>query len=603
MANEAFRQHTERLFFMGKQMPGINFTFGVVDKFSQAMDKFSKKVGGLADKSEKLDESLEDVDKTTKKVSGSAEKAGLSFGGFGVSMLVVNQALQAFQRLSEPIKQALDDISDKERAVIQLGKEAGEQFNQFARDAANAMGRTESEIRKAGFRWRETGIGGSEIMQMTELADRFANLNPGRSFEDVANALNDAVKSKNSGSLAELLGGGEGVERKLLRSGVERSLKRGDVSGAMEKFKEVADGFGYTQKRADEMGMTIDRKIEKITSIVRNKFTEMFSGIVARAEPFIDKISGWLESDDATAFFDRLGTVVSNTVDLIISLSETVGDLIETFSDSVTGFFSDILGDSVSFIDLVVGIFVGGVTQLGGTIWNIIASIWDFILDMCQNGVNGVIDVVVGFRNGVVSVFHKLKTTVTSIFAGLVSGVLSLAEKLEGTKIGEKLGLDNAAKTLRDVKSTLDEISNSKADLIDANAKHINLSGLKLEEIDSTQRAADNIGGAISAVHKFFGMDGNDKKVRDKNTKALENIKTNTDKIRSAMAHEQDLRWMKEMAEQRFVNEVNIRQLTPTVNLKVSGTDLTPRDIGKYLNSELTKMADAGTFNAYGEVG
>ena len=292
-------------FFMGKQMPGINFTFGVVDKFSQAMDKFSKKVGGLTDKSEKLDESLEDVDKTTKKVSGSAEKAGLSFGGFGASMLIVNQALQAFQRLSEPIKQALDDISDKERAVIQLGKDAGEQFNQFARDAANAMGRTESEIRKAGFRWRETGIGGSEIMRMTELADRFANLNPGRSFEDVANALNDAVKSKNSGSLAELLGGGEGVERKLLRSGVERSLKRGDVSGAMEKFKEVADGFGYTQKRADEMGMTIDRKIEKITSIVRNKFTEMFSGVVARAEPFIDKILGWLESEDATAFFDR----------------------------------------------------------------------------------------------------------------------------------------------------------------------------------------------------------------------------------------------------------------------------------------------------------
>ena len=584
-------------------MPGINFEFSIVDKFSQSMNKFERQIEGLENKSDKLDKSLEDTNETTKKIGGSADKAGLSFGGFGATMLIVNQALQAFQRLSEPIKQALDDIADKERAIIQLGKEAGEQFNEFARDAANAMGRTESEIRKAGFRWRETGIGGSEIMEMTELADRFANLNPGRSFEDVANALNDAVKSKSTGSLAELLGGGEGVERKLLRSGVERSLKRGDVSGAMDKFKEVADGFGYTQKRADEMGMTIDRKIEKITSIVRNKFTEMFSGIVSRAEPFIDKILGWLESDDATVFFDRLGTVVSNTVDLIVSLSETVGGLIEQFQDSVTGFFDGVLGESVSFLDLVVGLFVGGITQLGGSIWNIISSIWNFILDLCQGGVNGVIDVVVGFRNGVVSVFHKLKTTVTSIFAGLVSGVLSLAEKLEGTKLGEKLGLDSAAKTLRDVKSTLDEISNSKADLVDASEKHINLNGLKLDKIDSTQRAADNIGGALSAVHKFLGMDGTAKKARDKNTKALENIKTNTDKIRSAMTHEQDLRWMKEMAEQRFINEVNVRQLTPTVNVKVSGTDLTPKDIGKYLNAELTKMADAGTFNAYGEVG
>ena len=584
-------------------MPGINVEFSVVDKFSQSMNKFERQVGGLENASDKLDKSLEDTNETTKKIGGSADKAGLSFSGFGASMLLVNQALQAFQRLSEPIKQALDDISDKERAIIQLGKEAGEQFNEFARDAANAMGRTESEIRKAGFRWRETGIGGSEIMEMTELADRFANLNPGRSFEDVANALNDAVKSKSTGSLAELLGGGEGVERKLLRSGVERSLKRGDVSGAMDKFKEVADSFGYTQKRADEMGMTIDRKIEKITSIVRNKFTEMFSGIVSRAEPFIDRILGWLESDDATVFFDNLGTVVSNTIDLIVSLSETVGGLIEQFQDSITGFFDGVLGESVSFLDLVVGLFVGGITQLGGSIWNIISSIWNFILDLCQGGVNGVIDVVVGFRNGVVSVFHKLKTTVTSIFAGLVSGVLSLAEKLEGTKLGEKLGLDSAAKTLRDVKSTLDEISNSKADLVDASKSHINLNGLKLDTIDSTQRAAENVGGALSAVHKFLGMDGTAKKARDKNTKALENIKTNTDKIRSAMSHEQDLRWMKEMAEQRFINEVNVRQLTPTVNVKVSGTDLTPKDIGKYLNAELTKMADAGTFNAYGEVG
>jgi methyl-accepting chemotaxis protein len=584
-------------------MPGINFEFSVVDKFSQSMNKFERQIEGLENKSDKLDKSLEDTNETTKKISGSADKAGLSFGGFGASMLIVNQALQAFQRLSEPIKQALDDIADKERAIIQLGKEAGEQFNEFARDAANAMGRTESEIRKAGFRWRETGIGGSEIMEMTELADRFANLNPGRSFEDVANALNDAVKSKSTGSLAELLGGGEGVERKLLRSGVERSLKRGDVSGAMDKFKEVADGFGYTQKRADEMGMTIDRKIEKITSIVRNKFTEMFSGIVSRAEPFIDKILGWLASDDATVFFDRLGTVVSNTVDLIVSLSETVGGLIEQFQDSVTGFFDGVLGESVSFLDLVVGLFVGGITQLGGSIWNIIATIWDVLVTMCENGVNGVIDVVIGFRNGVVTVFHKIKTTVTSIFASLVSGILGLAEKLEGTKLGEKLGLDDAAKTLREVKSTLDEISQSAPDLVDSKKHHVDLSRAKLDTIDSTQRAADNIGGALSAMHKFFNLDGTAKKDKDKNTKALENIKTNTDKIRSAMSHEQDLRWMKEMAEQRFINEVNVRQLTPTVNVKVSGTDLTPKDIGRYLNAELTKMADAGTFNAYGEVG
>jgi phage-related protein len=584
-------------------MSVIKVAFSVVDKFSQSMDKFENKIAGVEEKADKLDKSLEETKETTDKVKGSADNAGKSFGGFGATMLIVNQALQAFQRLSEPIKQALDDISDRERAIIQLGKEAGEQFNQFARDAANAMGRTESEIRKAGFRWRETGIGGADIMEMTKLADRFANLNPGKSFEDVSNALDEAVKGKNVGALADLLGGGEGVERKLLRSGVERSLKRGDVSGAMEQFKAVADGFGYTQKRADEMGMTIDRKIEKITSIVRNKFTDMFSGIVARAEPYIDKILGWLESDDATQFFDNLGNVVSNTIDLIGSLTDIIGILMEDFSSAVTGFFSGVTGESVSFLDSLVAVFVGGITQLGGTIWNVIATLWNTILEGCESGVNGIIDIVISVRNGIVKIVHGIKTTVTSIISGLISGILSLVSKLEGTALGKKLGLDDAASTLREVVDSLDKISNSAPDLVRASDHHINLSGAMLDKIDSTQRAADNIGGALSSIHKFLNLDGQSKKTKEKQTKALEGIKGNTDKIRSAMSHEQDLRWMKEMAEQHFVNEVNIRQLTPTVNVKVSGTDLTPKDVSKAINAELRQMADAGTFGAYGEVG
>lgn len=63
---------------------------------------------------------------------------------------------------------------------------------------------------------------------------------------------------------------------------------------------------------------------------------------------------------------------------------------------------------------------------------------------------------------------------------------------------------------------------------------------------------------------------------------------------------EMDLLWMRELAEQRFVNNVNVRQLTPTVNVKVSGSKSTPQDTADAIARELNQMADAGTFNAYG---
>jgi hypothetical protein len=57
------------------------------------------------------------------------------------------------------------------------------------------------------------------------------------------------------------------------------------------------------------------------------------------------------------------------------------------------------------------------------------------------------------------------------------------------------------------------------------------------------------------------------------------------------------------MAEQRFVNEVNLRQLTPTINLRVQGSGSSPQEYAKALARELQQMADAGTYNAYGNVG
>lgn len=650
-------------------MADISVEFSVVDRFSQAMDKFTSMVEKCANGVDDLSEKADANNKNIEKISESTTVASTGFKGFGASMMVLNQAMQAFQRIAEPVKQALDDIATKQRVIVMFGGEAGRAFNRFAQDAAMSLGRVEGEIRKAGLKWQRVGIGGKNIMELTKLADRFANLNPDRSFEDIAETFKDAVKSKDVGGLADLLGGGEGVEMKLRRSGVERMLKRGDISGALEQFKKVADGFGYTQDKADEMGMTIDKKLQKIATLGRNYITDMFSDIVKRAEPYVDKLLKWLQSDDVQEALAKIRVVVSRIADAFFAVIETAIDagkavynFVQDNKDFVmiaggvilaaVGFvkikaavygvitaikamnlaflaspifwipaailgitfviqkvFNWITGESVSFIEMLVGIFVGGVTQIALGIFEIYQRLWNGIVSLAEGFINVLLGGIEDFINAVIRDTETARNTILRIVKGIVDDILKAIDAVASTGLGEKLGLNDALETLKQVSNAIDATSKSKFQRLALGRAKFDAA--KVNVIDSVKLSGEAIGFVMDKINGLKdsitnGMFGDiDLTVKDilEELKPLSGMEDDLGKIRGAMSKEQDLRWMKEMAEQRFVNEVNLRQLTPTINLKVSGTNKSPQEYAKALARELQQMADAGTYNAYGDVG
>lgn len=652
-------------------MADISVEFSVVDRFSEAMNKFSEMVekcsGGVEDLSHTANETSEKID----KISNSSTVASTGFKGFGASMMVLNQALQAFQRIAEPVKQALDDIATKQRVVIMFGTEAGRAFNRFAESAAMSLGRVEGEIRKAGLKWQRIGIGGKNIMELTKLADRFANLNPDRSFEDIAETFKDAIKSKDVGGLAELLGGGEGVELKLRRGGVERMLRQGNISGALERFKQVADGFGYTQEKADEMGMTIDRKLQKIANIGRNYITDMFSDIVAKAEPYVDKILEWLQSKDvqdalakvnhivgliADGFFklvkwviaavkgiydfvsrnremittagavfgvfyafSKIPAVITGAIAAVKGLTGAMGLLHSaTFAipTAIVGvglafqkIYSYITGESVTLVETLVGIFVGGTVQIVTGIAELAQRLWNGLVDANEAASNWILEGVENMLNGIVDGAESARDTLLWIVRGIVDSIIDAIDGIASSGLGEKLGLNDALSTLKEVSSELAKINNTKMDRF--HFEREDYSKAKVNVLDSVQLSGDAIGFVMNKINGLkdsisnglFG--GIDSTLGDiaKELEALSGMQDDLSKIRGATQKEQDLRWMKEMAEQRFVNEVNLRQLTPTINLQVKGANSSPQEYAKALARELQQMADAGTYNAYGDVG
>jgi hypothetical protein len=595
-------------------MPDVDIEFRVEDEFNETLERFYRQLEQCAGSAERLQHESHGSTSGTREMSSAARSSSFSLGGFGGAMLVVNQALQAFTRLAEPVKQALDDIGDKQRALIMLGDEAGREFNSFAQEMAQSMGRAEGEIRKAGLKWRNIGIGGEGIKELTQLADRFSNLNPDKDFSSVADTFADAVKNKSVSGLADLLGGGEGVELKLQSSGVERALRRGDVSGAMEKFKKVADEFGYTQKKADEMGNTFDRKITKISERIKSIVMDTVSDIVDIVEPYVDKLIDFLNRDDVQQFFEDLKNNAVEASAALIALVDTIvegwdniyeavkpfGSTLENICEEIFPYMAD---SSLSFVDTLVGILVGGTTQIIAGIVQLVQMGWNGIIELTEWGVDVIQSAAESVANGVIWVANGMRSGVLYVVRGMVQGILDLIDVVADTPLGEKLGLDDTIKSLQTAVDAIDKLNADK--IGEVKFERPDFSDSKVEVIDSVKISSDMIASAIDKVHGLVKNNFYDeKKDKDKKDSALKRINNDTNKLVAMGQKEQDLRWMKEMAEQRFINEINLRQLTPTINVSVKGTsNQTPSDYAKSLAAELQRMADAGTFNAYGNVG
>lgn len=578
-------------------MPDIHLEFSVEDRFSQQMDAFEKRLSALEKGENTLNRTEEKLEKTTRDTGSAAAGAGGMFKGFGAAMFLANQAMQGFMKLAESVKGALDDISRKEQAIAMLGPEAGRALADFAHDASRELGRSRADIMNAAMRWKRTGIGGADIMEMTAIADRFANLNPDRSYEDVATALNDAVKGKDVGGLAELLGGGEGVERALRRAGVERKLRRGDVTGAMDAFKTVADGFDYTQDKADKMGNTISRKVEKITGRVKDRVTEMFGNIVSRAEPYIDRVMAWINSEEFERFFNNVESGIMAVVDIAGSAIDTVGSMIDEFCDWFNKAGDELTGETTTMTEKMVGIFVGGFTTIGAVVVDIFAGIWNTIVEGAAHTVKAI-----RFWKEYLdpeSSFNKSKEARDRTLE-LLNGQNML---MDYANTMMEMGNVEAASSALDAAREMQDAAKNAHDDADSLWKQyegkfsIDSDKYKIDYLDPVDLAAKNIKDVMDYLNSAE-VDRN-REQRETN-KTLKKMAPELSKIRGAMTHEQDLRWLKEQAEQRYINNVNVRQLTPTVNVRVA-TNASPDEIGRAVKRVLDEQSSAGTWNSYGE--
>lgn len=311
---------------------------------------------------------------------------------------------------------------------------------------------------------------------------------------------------------------------------------------------------------------------------------------------------------------------------------------------------SHLKGEATDAITSVIELFVGGIQYTSGKIWQASETFHNAFFDFVESIYNGILEFISPAIWAVMKAFQRfemgalgLKQKFFEVMIAIRDIFFTIMEEFANSSIFGFIYGDDAVKAVRQqiayfrAESDLLNLKlNGIKDMRQILAKKINSGdyegekkaiidqfSIKLDSMHHYVLTDDDIQKATqSAINSAldnkvvgwlrkgfdFGRDlvgAGDINLKqwEEALKALENIGGDVNNLVQMGQKERDLRWMKEMAEQSFVNTVNLRQLTPTIKVEVNGSNASADDIANAINRELSEMAAKGTFNAYGEVG
>ena len=255
-------------------------------------------------------------------------------------------------------------------------------------------------------------------------------------------------------------------------------------------------------------------------------------------------------------------------------LSGIASAAVTTFAIASKLVYEHVTGETTGMINAVLNIVVGGCTYAGLSVYQVFADAWDSVYEYTSVIFEKIQDMIQFHINNMIN-----------MLAGVISPLLGVAQtvsRVASAVTGEDYTIIPEIKLPRFELKKFDKMSDD-------------------EKLQKTNAAVEKIKRFSDKVLDLFGLNTQESYLEEWNKLQgkLDDVDDNLNHIRKN-TKVMDLLWMKELAEQRFVNNVNVRQLTPTVNVRVSGGKATPQATADAIAKELNQMADAGTFNAYG---
>ena len=318
------------------------------------------------------------------------------------------------------------------------------------------------------------------------------------------------------------------------------------------------DGIGKKIKRLTVMFFSIRKMIQYVRNAMervpddvaqpfndlKDKISRIFSGVVGKgmealAGP-LQKLTDFINGDQGTkmiAVLEKVGELIGQGIGVAL---EMVFNLISLVSENF-----QTMGITASDVFKVIGGIIGGFYAF---FYNIVADIYNALAILGE--------FVANFLDNPLAAIVRLITDVADWVLGILENIAVAIDKVFGSNIASTLG------------SWREKMYNWAEEKI--GGKNIKLNRMeKLEYSDVISNFA-NQGAA-------FGDSLSQVSYEDTMTSKIKDIDKNTKAIKDSVSKE-DLKDIIDMAERRFVNQVNLTAQTPIITINGANTGNSAQD-------------------------
>lgn len=530
-------------------MAGIREPLTLIDRFSGPLDRFIQKLSKAVDSTQENTKGINKMSDATAKLVADLGSAERAFQG----AFTDKEADAALQNLQKQMKQAglvWTNTADQMEASDLLARVGLEKLAQSGRLAASAA------------------------VEESTAADKAA-----QAQERHQSKLQSVAKSAKN-AVASFLGFNK-VKSPL--DSINSKLTRMALY-----FFSVRKLIGYIRDAMERAPDSIAKPFENLKNTISDTFGRTVVSLLAGMQTGVEKLNAALSSSAGQKFMRGLETVaqyagqaIGFLLDKISSLIEWVGDNFQSVMAAASiaiGLFAvQMLGAAAATIaatwpillivglaaSLVVGLMKAGVTA--EEIFSGIGSAAGWLYATIYNLVADAYNLFATFAEFFANVFNDPLAAVGHLFFDVFDSILGIVETV-AKAIDALLGTDMSSA----INGFRDKLQNFADMLVGENKIKVDRME-KLDVSDTMSKFSDKASSIGTSLSNFS--------LSNALATPIKNIEEDVGEIQKTVTMtDEDIKSLVDMAERRYVNNINLTAQTPVINITGQNTGNTTAD-------------------------
>lgn len=424
------------------------------------------------------------------------------------------------------------------------------------------------------------------FMQVTRNTEKL------RGLTDIANRM--SLRTSNIGSAEVLMQEAmRGQYTRLQRTlhltdsqiePLRRAVQAGSLEGIIGAFDQALNTAGLTNKIVEAFQASPLQKFNSVVANFKQKLAGTGEKALERLTPLLERVDKWLQSESATKFFNAISFGISELakgfmfiVDLVQSNWPTVQSILIMAGalimyNIVASLWATIppLVAQMAPVLIIIGLIymlAKAYIEMGGTVEEVtgfIGGLFGGLYATVYNVFVQIYNLIATVAEFFVNAWHNPMFAVKKLFVGFVDSILGMLQRVtDAMDFVFKTNMSGAIQGWRDNLNKLVEEVPENYKVIER-MKEISFEDTVSKGYDIGKLMPDKIREGINSVTDAINnMSATESLWNAKQLDTLGSIDGNTKQLT-----EEDLKWLRDSAEQEAVNRFTAATLAPQISLQ-----------------------------------